>query len=136
MSIEEHKEVVRRLWEAADKGDMDGVVEPLTPDFSFQLTSNPPMDREGYKQFGGVFYAAFPDHQHTIEDQVAQDDKVVTLVTIRGTHQGEFSGIAPTGKSVTIVGLVYDRFEGGKIAERRAMLDVMGLMQQLGAIPE
>lgn len=79
--------------------------------------------------------AAFPDGRWTIEDQVAEGDKVVTRFSFTGTHQGEFMGIAPTGKRVTTSGMVIDRIVEGKIVEEREEWDALGMMQQLGAVP-
>ena len=79
--------------------------------------------------------AAFPDIQLTVEDQVAEGDKVVTRYTLRGTHKGEFAGIAPTDKQVTFTGIWIYRIEGGKIVERWGNSDRAGLLEQIGAIP-
>jgi len=130
-----YKTIIRDCWEAADRGDMEAVVKDVTPGFQFYLGGEAPMDAETYKNFGGAFYQAFPDHKHVIEEQVAEGDRVVSRITIHGTHLGEFQGLAPTNKEVAIRGLVLDRFTDEGLAERRAMLDVMGLMQQLGALP-
>lgn len=129
-----NKTIIRDCWEAADRGDMEGVIKDVTPDFQFYLGGEAPMDAQTYKGFGGAFYQGFPDHQHVIEEQVAEGDQVVSRITIHGTHLGEFQGLAPTNTKVTIRGLVLDRFTDGGLAERRAMLDVLGLMQQLGAL--
>jgi predicted ester cyclase len=83
-----------------------------------------------------VFYAAFPDARHTFEDFVAEGDKVALRFTFKGTHTGDFQGIPPTGKPVTISGSVVDRIVDGKIVEHWSLIDTMGLMQQLGVIPE
>ena len=82
-----------------------------------------------------MFYAAFPDLHHTVEDQVAEGDTVVTRMTLRGTHHGEFRGIAPTGKPIVVSLIGIDRFENGKFAEQWSQLDTLGLLQQLGVIP-
>jgi predicted ester cyclase len=80
--------------------------------------------------------AAFPEPQATIEDQIAEGDKVMTRFTARCTHRGEFMGIAPTGKHVTFTGLFVSRFEEGKIAETWMYVDTLSLFQQLGAFPQ
>jgi steroid delta-isomerase-like uncharacterized protein len=82
-----------------------------------------------------VFTSAFPDLQLTTEDLVAEGEKVAIRNTWRGTHQGAFQGVPPTGKYVTFTGTDLFRVEGGKIAEQWADLDALGLLQQLGAIP-
>ena len=90
---------------------------------------------EGVKQFIAAPRRAFPDFQTTIDDILAQGDKVVVRFTARGTHRGKFQGVAPTGKQVTWAGINIYQITGGKIAETWQLGDALGLMQQLGAIP-
>jgi steroid delta-isomerase-like uncharacterized protein len=94
------------------------------------------MDRESTKQFFAMFHAAFPDSSRIIEDQIAEGELVATRVTLRGTHRGEFQGIPPTGKRVAFTGIGIHRIVGGRIAEHWPQPDLLGLMQQLGVIPE
>ncbi len=75
-----------------------------------------PIDREGFRQFVSLFYLAFPDLRHTVEDQVAEGDKVVSRLTVQGTHQGPFQGMAPTGKQVKFTDIMISRIEDGKIS--------------------
>jgi steroid delta-isomerase-like uncharacterized protein len=84
------------------------------------------------------FGNAFPDLSCTVEDQVAEGDKVVSRWTLRGTHQGEFFGVPASGKRVEMSGIQVDRFaeESGKIVEEWAEFDLLGAMRQMGAIPE
>jgi predicted ester cyclase len=88
----------------------------------------------GFRQIYSTYVTAFPDLHFTIEDIVAEGDKVVTCYTARGTHQGDLRGIAPTGKQVTVMGMVIDRFAGGKLVESRAVWDTLSFMQQLGVV--
>jgi predicted ester cyclase len=83
-----------------------------------------------------MFRSAFPDIAHTIEDQVAEGDKVVTRLRAHATHTGDLMGIAPTGKGVTIEGISIWRIADGKIEECWFNYDALGLMRQLGVIPE
>jgi steroid delta-isomerase-like uncharacterized protein len=131
------KMVARGFFDAFDKGiALDAMGEQfLAPDFVFRGPSMPPMDVAAYKQFGASFRTGFPDLVHTIEDQIAEGEKVVTRVTVTGTNKGEFQGMPATGKQVKITGIAIDRVVNGKIKERWVEFDVMGLMQQLGAIP-
>lgn len=76
---------------------------------------------------------AFPDHRLTIEDQVADGDKVVTRVTFRGTHEGEFNGIAPTGRQLQYSGIAIDRIADGKVVEMWHVASPLGLLQQISA---
>ena len=92
---------------------------------------------EAAKQFAADYRQAFPDLQTTIEDQVAEGDKVVTRFTARGTHQGETEAFGPpTGNRVEVTGITVEQFADGKIAEDWTNFDALGLMQQLGLIPE
>ena len=91
--------------------------------------------REGLKGILGMLFAAFPDMHWVIDETVAEGNNVVTRFTWTGTHGGPFMGIPATGKSVTVKGVVMDKLEGGKMAESRILMDNMGMMMQLGAIP-
>jgi steroid delta-isomerase-like uncharacterized protein len=92
--------------------------------------------REGMKQALRSFRSAFPDLETSFEHLIAEGDKVVLRWKARGTHEGELLGIPPTGKQVTLKGVDILRIEDGKIAERWAEYDNLGLMQQLGVVPE
>ena len=91
--------------------------------------------REGFKAFVAYLRRAFADLQFTIEDQVAEGDKVVTRITIRGRQEGEFAGIPPTGKLVTVTAISIHRFADGQIQESWLNWDALGLVQQLGIPP-
>jgi steroid delta-isomerase-like uncharacterized protein len=90
---------------------------------------------EALKQFVASVYAAFPDIRFTIQDQVAEGDKLVTRWSCTATHQGEFMGLAPTGKQVATSGMTISRIVEGKFVEVRQESDTLGLLQQLGAVP-
>ena len=79
--------------------------------------------------------SAFPDFKATIDDMLADGDRVATRMTWTGTHQGEFMGIPPTGKRISIQVIDFVRFADGRFAEHWGLMDNMGMMQQLGAIP-
>jgi steroid delta-isomerase-like uncharacterized protein len=91
--------------------------------------------REGLKGILAMLFAAFPDMHWVIDEMVAEDDNVVTRFTWTGTHGGSFMGMPATGRSVTVKGVVMDKLMGGKMAESRILMDNMGMMMQLGAIP-
>ena len=91
--------------------------------------------REGLKGVLGMLFTAFPDMHWVIDETVAEGDNVVTRFTWTGTHGGPFMGMPATGKSVTVKGVVMDKLAGGKMAESRILMDNMGMMMQLGAIP-
>ena len=89
----------------------------------------------GIRQFYSALHAAFPDIHFTIDDQVAEGDRVVTRWTAQATHQGEFQGIPPTGKRVRMTGIDIDRIVDGKTVECWPVADELGLLRQLGALP-
>jgi len=90
---------------------------------------------EGIKDVIRGMRGAFPDMHWTIEEQVAEGEKVVTRFEWTGTHQGEFLGVPATGRPVRVWGVVIDRLEGGKIKETRIIMDSLGMMMQLGVVP-
>jgi steroid delta-isomerase-like uncharacterized protein len=94
-----------------------------------------PTGPEGSKQFVQVYLNAFPDVHFTIDDQIAEGDKVMTRWTASGTHKGELAGIPATGKSSTVTGINVERIMNGKIVESWGIFDQFGMMQQLGVIP-
>ena len=131
---EENKAIVRRFIEEVDNGNLERAIEFLAPDFvAYQPFGQ--MGREELMRLAREGRSAFPDFKHTIEDQIAEGDRVVTRLTNHGTHKGDFQGIAPTGKRVTVTEIAINLLSEGKIIEHRAELDILGLMQQLGAIP-
>ncbi len=137
MAIEENKALVRRYFEAIDaRRDPAVVDEFLAPDF---VSHNPSpgfgSDREGQKGSFAHFLAAAPDSTHVIEAMVAEGDRVVTRLTARGTQTGELFGIPPTGKHMTMTGLVIHRIADGLIAEHWHEIDMLGGLQQLGVVP-
>jgi steroid delta-isomerase-like uncharacterized protein len=138
MSAEENKALVRRyVEEFVDRGNLDLSGEIFAPDFvRYGAGPDQVSGVEDLKQFLVMLHSGFPGFQSTIEDLFAEGDKVVLRFTFRGTHQGEFMGIAPTGKQVTMSGIDILRISDGKIVEMWNQEDVLGMMQQLGAIPE
>jgi predicted ester cyclase len=94
-----------------------------------------PLDAEAHKGLVMMFRAAFPDWVERVEDVIAEADRVVVRVTGRGTHDGEFQGVPPTGRQVAATGVGIARMEGGRIAEAWAAYDALGLMAQLGDTP-
>ena len=112
----------------------------MTPPWFYLILFFTPPKRniegiEGWKQYARAFLTGFSDLVVSVEDTIAEGDKVVAHWTCRGTHTGELRGIAPTGKQVTWTGIAIYRFSGGKIEEILGWNDALGLMQQLGAVP-
>ena len=138
MSIEQNKALVRQMVEEIfNRGNISRADEFLAPDFveHEELPPGMPQGREGVKQLTAMMRNAFPDFKATIEDMVAEGDKVVIRMTWRGTQKGEFMGVPPTGKTVSFGVLDIIRIAGGKFVEHWGQMDSMGMMQQLGAIP-
>ena len=119
MSSEEKKALVRRFYEAHSKGDLDEIREMMAPDFADRslLPGQEGSDREAYIRGIAEDRAAFSDIRFTIDDQIAEGDKVVTRYTGRSIHQGEFLGVAPTGKEGFSTGIDIHRIAGDKITE-------------------
>ncbi len=133
---EENKSVVRHILE-----DIWNAKNPmLITDYiaSDHVIHNPDGAHhglEGYRELYDTWTRAFPDLQFTIEDQVAEGSKIMTLFTFSGTHTGKLGGIDPTGREVSVTGVLVCRMAGGKAAEERGVWDSLRLMQQLGAVP-
>jgi predicted ester cyclase len=127
MSVEENKALVRReqaeLWNHT--GNLDAAAELFAPDRV-----------EDAKQEAANVRGGFPDLESTIEDLIGERDKVVVHWRAQATHRGEYMGIPPTGNRVNFRGISIYRIEGGKIAESWSVSELLGMLQQLGAIPE
>jgi steroid delta-isomerase-like uncharacterized protein len=137
MSNEDNKALVRRFYgEVFNKKNLAVIDDFLDPHIiEHSLPPGLPSGIEGSKQFIGMYLTAFPDLHLTAEDMIAEGDKVVSRFTMRGTHKGEFMGIPPTGKQMTITGIQIPRVADSKIAENWINLDALGLLQQLGVVP-
>jgi len=138
MSTEQNKALVRQLVEEFFNRGNTGLADTLlAPDFveREELPPGIPRDREGVKQLAALFRSAFPDFNVTIDDLVAEGDKVVLRATWSGTQKGEFMGVPPTGKRVSFGVIDILRIADGKFVEHWGQMDSMGMMQQLGAVP-
>jgi steroid delta-isomerase-like uncharacterized protein len=138
---EANKEKARRMLEEAfGQGNLEIVEEILDPDFVCYDPNSESGEVRGadtIKQEIEWFRSAVPDLTYTVEDQVEEGDKVVTRYTATGTHQGEFFGVAPSGKRIEMSGIQIDRFdESGKMVEEWPEYDLLGAMKQMGAVPE
>ena len=136
MSTEDNKAHVRRGFEAVNQKNLAVFDELLTPDVVFHNASTTMQGLEAYKQFLSMYMTAFPDLLFTIEDMIAEGDTVVARFTTRGTHQGNLMGIPPTGKQGSGTGMFIDRIVNGKGIEQWFNTDDLGLLQQLGVIPQ
>ncbi|WP_396610615.1 ester cyclase [Haloferax sp. S1W] len=133
----ENKEIARKLpEEAINEGNLDIIDELVADDY---VGRNPAVPEpyhgpDGVKEFVSMVRTAFPDLEYTVEDLIAEGDKVVRRDRATGTHDGEFMGVEPTGKEIEIQGVVIVRIEDGKFAESWSYANMMGLMQQLGVV--
>jgi predicted ester cyclase len=139
MSTEDNKAAIRRLFDGLNQKDMAVVDELCTPDFVLHDPGSPlptggVRSREAYKQFLSGFLAALPG-DFTTDDMIAEGDKVVARWTYRGTHQGQWRGLSPTGNAVTFTATSTYRFVEGKLAESWQNVDNLGVLRQLGLLP-
>ncbi len=135
MSTEENKALLRRAYEAVNQRNLTAFFELFTPDFVLRNGSMTIQGLEAFKQIEGMLLTALPDLHYTIEDLIAEGDKVAVRLTATGTQHGAFMGVPPTGKYTTVTESAISRIVGGKIAEHWSETDMLGLMQQLGVIP-
>ena len=135
----ENKTVARRILEEAfGKGDLKVIDQCVAASHVDHDPANPPSlpnGPAGIRMIVQLYRGAFPDLRMTIEDQLADGDRVVTRWTARGTHQGNLNELAPTGRKVVVTGITIDRLIGGKIAESWTTWDQAGMLQQVGALP-
>ena len=139
MSVEANKAIARRFFiEIFGQGKLataDEIVAPEHVDRGPGALPGLPAGPEGAKLCVTAYRNAFPDVQFTIDEQIAEGDKVVSRWTARGTHKGELAGIPPTGKSSTVTGVTVNRVVNGKMVESWGIFDQFGMLQQLGVIP-
>ena len=136
MSTQQNIATIRRWYDEVLNGKNLAAVDELhAPGFVTHYKGSPGGDLAGVKAMLAGSFAGMPDMRATVEDLVAEGDRVCVRLAVRGTHTGEFMGLPPTGRSVTTSVIEVLRFEDGKIAEHWAEADALGLMQQLGAAP-
>src|SRR4028118_178354 len=138
VSAEDNKALVRRFVdEVQSAGNIDLIDEICSSEFVNHSTPpGTPPDCQGIKILTAMFRGAFPDSYFTVEDMVAEGDKVVTRKTFHGTHEGEFMGIPPSGRSVSMGLIDIVRISEGRVVEHWSEGDSLGMMQQLGVIPQ
>jgi len=135
MFAEENKAVVRQAYELSTKKDVASLFELYDPGY-IEHTRDGDQSLAQLRIGVPVFFAAFPDATFTIEDMVAEGDKVAYRVTIKGTHTGRpFMGVAPSGKKIEMRNTSIKRIVNGKLAESWGTLDTLSMMRQLGLIP-
>jgi predicted ester cyclase len=136
MSLEKNKAIIRNLYKADTKKDLTILDELISPDF-FEATLQL-RGPEPYKQFETMFFKSFPDWQETIEDIIAEGDKVWVHFKATGTHKGELNmlglTLAPTGKKITIKAVQMWRLVDGMVVEKQTVADELEAFRQLGVI--
>jgi len=135
MSLSENREVVRRFWEGFNSHNLEVwdeiCSEKNITHYAFLLGEN--VDLQRMKEITEEYLEAFPDLTSSEDDLLAEGDEVVTRMTFTGTHKGEFMGIAPSGKKISITGIFIDKLKDGKIVEAWAEFDNLEILRQIGA---
>ena len=132
----QNKAIVRKYGELMNAQDIEGALAHFGPGFvDHAVRPGMPPGIQGTRLFFNMMFAAFPDMRATIQDIIAEGDKVVDRMTCEGTHQGMFMGAPPTGKRVKWSFIDINRIVDGKVVEHWAEVDTMGIMQQLGLVP-
>ena len=134
---EENKQVIRQFFELLDRHDTERMGQLLisNTNYSFHSSGRLAMDWNAHKRLLAIVTRAFPDICHNIKDMVAEGDKVAVSMNVIGTHKGEFQGIPPTGRRVSLDEMVFVTITDGKITEGWIISDTMSFMQQIGAVP-
>lgn len=134
---EQNKALVRRIYDMINSGDLSGADDVIAADAVDHQVPPGVSNRgsAGLRAFVEMFRGAFPDLRITVDDMIAEGDKIVARSTTTGTHKGEFMGIPPTGKQFSIQGIDIVRFAGGKAVEHWGVTDNLDLLQQLGVAP-
>lgn len=138
MSLEENKALIRFvIEEALNKGNIDLADDFFTSDYVSHIPNAPPLPPGPgtFKEIITIWRTAFPDYHMTIEELIAEGDKVCNRFTSTGTHEAKLWGIPPTNKKMVVKGIEIHRINGGKVAETWICDDVPGIMQQLGVVP-
>jgi len=136
--MEDNKNLVRRLFQEFWNGSNLAIADKfIAASFIDQVPGRPaelPAGPEGFKLWGSALHAAYPDTHYTIDDMLAEGDKVVSRWTAHGTHQGVLMGIPATGKQVTVTGITIDRIVDDQVVESWSIFDALGMLQQLGVV--
>jgi C-1 hydroxylase len=132
----QNAEIARNFLGSIDRNDWDELRRIITDDFVMEFPGQPNLDKESFVQFCVGWFAAFPDLTHNIQETVCEDDRVAIRIIVRGTQLGDFMGLPASGRTVAMNSLGIARVRDGRVAGLWAQPDVMGMMQQLGAVPE
>ena len=136
MSVESNKQLMNRFVEFINTANEQLANELISADAKFHVPGQPEPMRgpAGYLAIIGMMRSGFPDVQWTLEEMVAENDKVAARFIMKGTHQGDFFGVPPTGKPIKVQAMNLYRFSNGQITEEYGQPDLLGLLQQIGAV--
>jgi predicted ester cyclase len=129
------KEQAHRFYELLDSQNWTELMGLVSPAFVAQVGSLPPMSFSEWRIGLQMFYVGFPDGRHVIDDYIVEGERVVTRCRFKGTHDGIFLGVPPSGRKISAGVIHIDHFVEGKLVEHFGQLDLLGLMQQIGKIP-
>jgi steroid delta-isomerase-like uncharacterized protein len=137
MAAETNKLVMNRFLEFINTSSEKLAQELISPNAVFHVPgrTEPMRGPAGYLAIIGMMRGGFPDIQWTLEEMVAEGDKVAARFTMRGTHRGTFFGVPPTGKTISVQAMNIYRLSGGQFVEEHGQPDMLGLLQQIGAVP-
>jgi steroid delta-isomerase-like uncharacterized protein len=136
MSPEDMKTLARRHIDLLDQRNLEGVLAMFHPDAQCHGFAPQTLDLGGYQQVMAALFAAFPDSHFSLDDLLVEGEKMAIRHHLHGTHRGEFQGVPPTGRQVRVSGISIVRIASGEIAENWLNADFLGLMQQLGVVPQ
>ena len=138
ITTEANKRLMRRFMEFINSGTEALAGELISPEAIFHVPGSPKPMRgpSGYLAVLGMMRGGFPDIKWTLEEMIAEDDRIAARFTMRGTHQGPVFGVAPTGNTIRVQAMNFYRFSNGQIIEEYGQPDLLGLMQQIGAAPK
>ena len=137
MTTESNKALMQRFTQFINTASEELAGELISPDAIFHVpgSAEPMRGPAGYLAVIGMMRGGFPDIRWTLEETIAEDDNVAARFTMRGTHKGTFYGVPPTGKKIEVKAMNIYRFSNGKILEEHGQSDLLGLLQQIGAVP-
>ena len=137
MTVEMNKQIMTKFVTFINSASESLAKELIAPDAVFHVPGRlqPLTGPDGYLEVIGMMRSGFPDIQWTLDETVAENDKVAARFTMRGTHQGQFFGVPATGKTIAVQAVNFYRFSEGKIVEERGQPDLLNLLQQIGGIP-
>jgi steroid delta-isomerase-like uncharacterized protein len=138
MTIEANKAVMQRFTEFINTANENLAAELIAPNAVFHVPGAPEPMRgpAGYLAVIGMMRSGFPDIHWTLEEMIAEGDRVAARFIMRGTHRGSFFGVPPTGRVVEVQAMNFYRLSGDQLVEERGQPDLLGLLQQIGAIPD